>query len=265
MKKIILAMMAIVAFGACSKKEKDLSYRGLSMGLPFQTFIDSLSARGFAVDSAKTDSAFTRVVMANPNENYRLMLAQKDGQLLALQENYKISTNDSTRQLWQQMRDEFEKELGVTAVISGCIVAPIVEELFFRYVLSELWFHEIDESRKEWIKLTVIGSLMWSLSHLNYLGSNVAMGIFIFFNGLLLYYILFRTRNIIYTIIIHAVNNLLTTILLPLTWNSIVKATGNNAVFIVITVLLTAAFVFCFYRISKNNTSDKKLETADNI
>ena len=112
MKKIILAMMAIVAFGACSKKEKDLSYRGLSMGLPFQTFIDSLSARGFAVDSAKTDSAFTRVVMANPNENYRLMLAQKDGQLLALQENYKISTNDSTRQLWQQIRDDFEKELG---------------------------------------------------------------------------------------------------------------------------------------------------------
>ena len=99
MKKIILALMAIVALGACSGGEKDLKYRGLS-------------ARGFAVDSAKTDSAFTRVVMANPNENFRLMLAQKDGQLLALQENYKISTNDSTRQLWQQMRDDFEKELG---------------------------------------------------------------------------------------------------------------------------------------------------------
>ena len=111
MKKIILALMAIVAFGACSKKEKDLSYRGLSMGLPFQTFIDSLSARGFAVDSAKTDSAFTRVVMAKPNEIFRLMLAQKDGQLLALQENYNISTNDSTRQLWQELRDNFEKEL----------------------------------------------------------------------------------------------------------------------------------------------------------
>ena len=54
MKKIILVLMAIVAFGACSKKEKDLSYRGLSMGLPFQTFIDSLSARGFAVDSANS-------------------------------------------------------------------------------------------------------------------------------------------------------------------------------------------------------------------
>ena len=81
------------------------------MALPFQTFIDSLTARGFAVDSAKTDSAFTRVVMAKPNELFRLMLAQKNGQLLALQENYKISTNDSTRQMWQQLRDDFEEEL----------------------------------------------------------------------------------------------------------------------------------------------------------
>ena len=111
MKKIILALMAIVALGACSNEEKDLSYRGLSMGLPFQTFCDSLTARGFAVDSAKTDSAFTRVVMANPNEKFRLMLAQQDGKLLALQENYQLSTNDSTRQMWQQKRDEFEKEL----------------------------------------------------------------------------------------------------------------------------------------------------------
>ena len=111
MKKIILALMAIVALGACSGGEKELKYRGLSMALPFQTFIDSLTARGFAVDSAKTDSAFTRVVMAKPNEHFRLMLAQKNGQLLALQENYKISTNDSTRQMWQQLRDDFEKEL----------------------------------------------------------------------------------------------------------------------------------------------------------
>ena len=103
--------MAIVALGACSGGEKDMKYRGLSMALPFQTFCDSLTARGFAVDSAKTDSAFTRVVMVNPNTNFRLMLAQKDGRLLALQENYKISTNDSTRQLWQQLRDDFEKEL----------------------------------------------------------------------------------------------------------------------------------------------------------
>ena len=94
MKKLILALVAVVALGACSGGEKDLKYRGLSMSLPFSAFCDSLQQRGFAVDSAKTDSAFTRVVMANPTANYRLMLAQKGGVLQALQENYKISTND---------------------------------------------------------------------------------------------------------------------------------------------------------------------------
>ena len=112
MKKMIVAVMALMVLLACSSGEKDLKYRGLSMALPFKAFCDSLQARGFAVDSAKTDSAWTRVVMANPNEKFRLMLAQKDGTLLALQENYKISTNDSTRHLWQQLRDDFEKELG---------------------------------------------------------------------------------------------------------------------------------------------------------
>lgn len=112
MKKIFVALMAVMALYACSSGEKDLKYRGLSMALPFQTFVDSLQARGFAVDSAKTDSTWERVSMAKPDEMFRLMLAQKDGILLALQENYKISTNDSTRHLWQQFRDDFEKELG---------------------------------------------------------------------------------------------------------------------------------------------------------
>ena len=109
---MILAAMAVMMLCACSGGEKDLKYRGLSMALPFQTFCDSLQSRGFAVDSAKTDSAWTRVVMAKPGEKFRLMLAQNGGVLQALQENYKISTNDSTRHLWQQLRDDFEKELG---------------------------------------------------------------------------------------------------------------------------------------------------------
>lgn len=112
MKKIFVALVAVMALCACSSGEKDLKYRGLSMALPFETFVDSLQARGFAVDSAKTDSTWERVSMAKPDEKFRLMLAQKDGILLALQENYKISTNDSTRHLWQQLRDDFEKELG---------------------------------------------------------------------------------------------------------------------------------------------------------
>ena len=112
MKKIFVALVAIVALCACSSEKKEFSYRGLSMALPFQTFCDSLVNRGYAVDSAKTDSAFTRVVMARTGDHYRLMLAQQNGKLQALQENYTLSTNDSTRRTWQQLRDDFEKELG---------------------------------------------------------------------------------------------------------------------------------------------------------
>ena len=112
MKKILVALVAIAALCACSGEKKDLAYRGLSMGLPFQTFIDSLQQRGFVIDSAKTDSAFQMVVMGNDAVRYRLVIAQKDGQVAALQENWNLQSNDSTRQLWQKMRDDFEKELG---------------------------------------------------------------------------------------------------------------------------------------------------------
>ena len=112
MKKILVALVAIVALCACNGEKKEVSYRGLSMALPFQTFIDSLQQRGFAIDSAKTDSAFQMVVMGSDAVRYRLVIAQNAGQVAALQENWNLQSNDSTRQLWQQMRDDFEKELG---------------------------------------------------------------------------------------------------------------------------------------------------------
>lgn len=112
MKKILIALVALVALCACNSEKKEFSYRGLSMGLPFQTFIDSLQQRGFFVDSAKTDSDFQMVVMGSDQVRYRLVIAQKAGQVAALQENWELHSNDSTRNLWQQMRDDFEKELG---------------------------------------------------------------------------------------------------------------------------------------------------------
>lgn len=113
MKNLLsVAFAAVIALSACTSEKKPFTYRGLSMVLPFETFIDSLQQRGFAIDSAKTDSAFTRVVMARTGDHYRLMLAQQNGKLQAMQENYTLSTNDSTRRTWQQLRDDFEKELG---------------------------------------------------------------------------------------------------------------------------------------------------------
>ena len=113
MRNIFVAFVVFLALCACSNGEKKaLEYRGLSMSTPFKTFCDSLVARGFAIDSAKTDSDFSRVSMVNPAEKYRLMIAQHNDTINAIQENYIISTNDSTRKMWQQIRDDFEKQIG---------------------------------------------------------------------------------------------------------------------------------------------------------
>lgn len=113
MKKFLsVSFAAVIALCACNSEKKPFTYRGLSMAMPFEAFIDSLQQRGFAIDSAKTDSAFTRVVMGSDKEKFRLMIAQQNGKVQALQENYLISTNDSTRRMWQELRDQFEKDLG---------------------------------------------------------------------------------------------------------------------------------------------------------
>lgn len=113
MKKILLAVMAFVLLCACGGGEpSNFDYKGLSMRLPFKTFVDSMVSRGFAIDSAKTDSDWHRVSLAHPGLNYRVMLAQRNDTLLALQENYMVSTNDSTRRMWQEFRDQMEKDLG---------------------------------------------------------------------------------------------------------------------------------------------------------
>ena len=111
MKKFLLAVVAFLVLCACSSEPQYLNYRGLSMGMPFKAFYDSLMNRGFALDSASSDSVLTNVVMRKSGELYHLVLAQQNDTLKMIQETYELSTNDSTRNLWQQIRDNLEKEL----------------------------------------------------------------------------------------------------------------------------------------------------------
>lgn len=113
MKKIALLIVALVAITACSDKKESgpFNYRGLAFTMPAQQLVDSMLARGFAVDSAASDSGRT-VVLANAAEPYRVLVAFDGDKLQAVQENYVVSSNDSTRMLWQEIRDGLEKELG---------------------------------------------------------------------------------------------------------------------------------------------------------
>ena len=110
MKKLFLALLAVTALWACEKATTPINYRGLALTLPVNQFVDSMIARGFAVDSAASDSGST-VVLASPAEHYRVLAAFKGEKLMAIQETYNLSTNDSTREMWQELRDGLEKEL----------------------------------------------------------------------------------------------------------------------------------------------------------
>jgi len=112
MKKLVSAFAALVLLAACGDSTNaPFNYRGLDFSLTAQQFADSMLARGFVVDSAASDSGRT-LVFAKTAEPYRVLLAMKDGAIAAVQENYTLSSNDSTRQMWQQLRDGLEKELG---------------------------------------------------------------------------------------------------------------------------------------------------------
>jgi hypothetical protein len=112
MKKLIIACVAFVALAACTKQEKaPFNYRGLDFTMPVAQFVDSMTARGFVVDSAASDSGRT-VVFATSQEPIRVLAAFSGDKLQVIQESHLASSNDSTRMLWQQIRDGLEKELG---------------------------------------------------------------------------------------------------------------------------------------------------------
>ena len=100
----------MMVIASCSDEQKPFNYRGLSFQLTTSQLVDSMQARGFAVDSAASDSGCL-VVLAKSGERYRVLVAYNGDKLQAIQENYSMSTNDSTRRMWQELRDGLEKEL----------------------------------------------------------------------------------------------------------------------------------------------------------
>lgn len=102
--------MALLLLFSCGEQEKPFNYRGLAFSMPTTQFVDSLTARGFQVDSIASDSGST-VVLANEQEPYRILVAFKGDSIQVVQESYLASSNDSTRMLWQQIRDDLEKSL----------------------------------------------------------------------------------------------------------------------------------------------------------
>ena len=62
MKKLAFFLLGVIALAACSGEKAPFNYRGLAMNMPLTQFMDSLQKRGFAVDTAASDSGKTWVL-----------------------------------------------------------------------------------------------------------------------------------------------------------------------------------------------------------
>lgn len=109
MKKFFIAAAAFMLMCACSGEREYLTYRGLSMGMSFKAFDDSLQKQGFVVDTAHSSEAIVKYT--HPKETFVLSVGQQNDTILAIEEFYTASYNDSTRQLWQELRDRYAEEL----------------------------------------------------------------------------------------------------------------------------------------------------------
>lgn len=109
MKKLLFAAFAALALCSCNGEREYLDYNGLSMGLPAGQFIDSIKARGFVVDTLHSSDDL--LVFTHPGETFTLAVAKDTAGIVAVEETYSASYNDSTRQLWQEKRDRYAEEL----------------------------------------------------------------------------------------------------------------------------------------------------------
>ena len=111
MKKLLFAALAAIVFSACSGEREYLKVKGLSMGLPAKAFADSMIARGFQLDSAHSGSEM-KVFFRPDQPAYSVTVASAKDKITAVEEDYRATYNDSTRLLWQTLRDSLVEVLG---------------------------------------------------------------------------------------------------------------------------------------------------------
>ena len=110
-RKCIIGLVSAAMLAACSATDGSADYCGLSLSMSCEALVDSLRGRGFAVDSQLCSDDV--VVLAQSwRPAFKLSIKHNGSAVDLLQESYSASKNDSTRQLWQQVRDSLEQAYG---------------------------------------------------------------------------------------------------------------------------------------------------------
>ena len=110
MKKLIFAVMAVVALCACSGEREYLDFRGLSLGMSAKAMCDSLQSRGFVLDSNLTDES--TYVLNNAEDLSRVDIVFQNDTISDVLESYSASYNDSTIAIYRERHKEYTDEYG---------------------------------------------------------------------------------------------------------------------------------------------------------
>ena len=109
LKKMMLAAVAAVTLSACSGDREYLDYRGVSMATPCKAFVDSMTRQGLVVDTSNHEKG--TVVFLKPGSVMQVIVKAQNDTIVSIQESYEATYNDSTRQLFQTLREQLIKEL----------------------------------------------------------------------------------------------------------------------------------------------------------
>ncbi|MFA9390319.1 MAG: lysostaphin resistance A-like protein [Prolixibacteraceae bacterium] len=108
---------------------------------------------------------------------------------------------------WELFERIFDNHFGFWGVaLKVVVIAPIIEEILFRGIIM----HGLMRNYRSWYAVLLSG-LLFSIFHLNPWQMT-----YTFFLGLLLGWLMVRTRSLPLTILVHAINNLL--VLLSITF-----------------------------------------------
>jgi uncharacterized protein len=153
---------------------------------------------------------------------------------------------------WELFDRIFQNRFGFWGTLfKVAILAPVIEEALFRGIIM----HGFMKNYKPWYAI-LISALLFSLFHLNPWQMT-----YTFFLGILLGWLMVRTRSLPLAIIAHSLNNLL--VLLSITYSKeinqrVLKQIGESELFILSSVAITAGVLIVIGITRKRRNKSRK-------
>ena len=119
--------------------------------------------------------------------------------------------------------------------ISPIIVAPLAEEIIFRGLLTDILDKTFPKKKYSFILVILLTSLSWALIHLYGIGLSTLL---VFIDGIILGFIYYHYKNIIYCIIYHSAVNASVLLMRFLSGSTWIVCTALSAVILFASVAI---------------------------